>query len=295
MALTRKWFPSPNYSPGRSEDPRLIVIHTAEGARSIESLGRWFSNPDNDVSSHAGIDDTPKTVGIYVKRENRAWTQAGANGTAVSVELCGFANWTREEWLQHPDMLRNCADWIAEEAKFFDIPIVRLTHDEAVGSGRGVCQHSDLGAWGGGHWDCGNGFPLDLVLEMARKETVPAETEVTWYFIQDITAVRIAGGERQYYGGWGSKSARDNKIAGLKRKYKHPFRAFKDDGFDSPFFIDNSGYVMEIYGGWRSKEGRDQKLIDLERVLGRKLRPFSETRTAAEGGVPWGCVNLFTP
>jgi hypothetical protein len=31
-----------------------------------------------------------------------------------------------------------------------------------------VCQHSDLGAAGGGHHDCGPGYPFDRVLAMAR-------------------------------------------------------------------------------------------------------------------------------
>jgi hypothetical protein len=31
-----------------------------------------------------------------------------------------------------------------------------------------VCQHNDLGAGGGGHWDCGPSFPIDYVLDLAR-------------------------------------------------------------------------------------------------------------------------------
>jgi hypothetical protein len=65
-------------------------------------------------------------------------------------------------------MLANCAAWIAEEAKRYGIPIERLTPSEAQGSGRGVCQHVDLGSRGGGHHDCGPGFPMNEVLTMAR-------------------------------------------------------------------------------------------------------------------------------
>ena len=64
-------------------------------------------------------------------------------------------------------MLQNCAAWIAEEAKAFGVPLVRLTAAQAQGSGRGVCQHVDLGSWGGGHVDCGPGFPMDEVIAMA--------------------------------------------------------------------------------------------------------------------------------
>jgi hypothetical protein len=65
-------------------------------------------------------------------------------------------------------MLDNCAKWIAEEAAHYGIPITRLSPSQAQGSGRGCCQHSDLGARGGGHSDCGPGFPMDYVLTLAR-------------------------------------------------------------------------------------------------------------------------------
>jgi hypothetical protein len=152
--------PSPCYSSRGGTPVTIIVIHTAEGARTIESLGNFFANPANEVSSHAGADDKPNTVGIYVERPNKSWTQADFNPQAVSLELCGFAAWSTAEWDQHPHMLQNCASWIAEEAAAFGIPLVRSTT-------HGVCQHIDLGAAGGGHVDCGNGFPFDRVLEMA--------------------------------------------------------------------------------------------------------------------------------
>ncbi len=65
-------------------------------------------------------------------------------------------------------MLENCARWIAEEAAKFGIPINEAFTIAGAGPSRGVCQHDDLGSWGGGHWDCGSGFPIDEVLEMAR-------------------------------------------------------------------------------------------------------------------------------
>jgi N-acetylmuramoyl-L-alanine amidase len=167
-ALTRKAIPSPNYSSRGGATVRLIVIHTAEGARTIEELGNFFASSSSGVSSHTGIDDTPGTVGEYVKRPNKAWTAGGANPVAVQTELCAFAGWSVDEWSRHPNMLENCARWIAEEAAYFGLPIAKLTASEAQGSGRGVCQHNDLGAWGGGHWDCGGSFPIDNVLDMAR-------------------------------------------------------------------------------------------------------------------------------
>jgi peptidoglycan hydrolase-like protein with peptidoglycan-binding domain len=168
MALRRVPIPSPNYSSRGGAKVRLIVLHTAEGAQSYQSLGTFFRSPSAGVSSHVGIDDTPGTIGEYVRRDFKAWTASNANPVAVQVELCAFARWTAAEWDRHPAMLKNVADWIAEEARRYGIPIVRLTAGQAQGSGQGVCQHKDLGSWGGGHWDCGPGFPIDRVVNMAR-------------------------------------------------------------------------------------------------------------------------------
>lgn len=179
MALHRVWIPSPNYSSRGGASVRLIVLHTAEGSRTYQSLGNFFANPSSGVSSQVGIDDTPNTVGEYVKRSNKAWTQANANPVATSAELCAFAAWDNAEWHRHPTMLENCARWIAEEAAAFGIPIVKLNASQAQGSGRGVCQHIDLGSWGGGHVDCGSAFPMDEVIAMAggQPSTTPPPTQ----------------------------------------------------------------------------------------------------------------------
>jgi hypothetical protein len=178
MALKRIWMPSPNYSSRGGASVRLIVLHTAEGARTIESLGNFFASSSAGVSSQVGTDDTPNTVGEYVSRGNKSWTQSEFNPQATSNELCGFASWSTSEWKNnHHTMLENCAKWIAEEAAHFNIPIVKLTASQAQGSGRGVCQHIDLGARGGGHVDCGSGFPYDYVLDLAKGGAVTQPTE----------------------------------------------------------------------------------------------------------------------
>lgn len=179
MSLTRVPMPSPCYSSRGGSGVRLVVIHTAEGSRTIESLGNFFANSANEVSSHAGADDKVNTVGIYVERQNKAWTAANYNPVAVQIELCAFAAWSTAEWDQHPNMLDNCAKWIAEECAAFGIPLKRLSAAEAQGSGRGICQHIDLGAGGGGHVDCGNGFPMDRVIQMAGGGAAPPKPQPT--------------------------------------------------------------------------------------------------------------------
>lgn len=188
--LKRIFIPSPNFSV-RTSSVRLIVLHTAEGARTIEDLGHFFSTPKPE-SSHCGADDTPGTVAQYVADTNKAWSCAAYNSASVNLELCAFAAWTTGQWMLHPNMLANCAAWIAEEALRFDIPITELTDAEAQGSGRGVCQHKQLGAAGGGHTDCGPGFPIDHVLTLARGSG-PALSDPHHYLYHPSSRPNAAG------------------------------------------------------------------------------------------------------
>lgn len=175
MSLTRVWMPSPNFYQGNSGQ-RLLVIHSSEGSQTYQSLGNYFANPSVQASSHVGIDDKVRgTIGEYVQPSNSAWTAAGANEFARQAELCtpngASANWSRSDWLNHGTMLQNLADWLKEESKATGIPLIILTDAQAQGNGRGVCQHRNLGAWGGGHVDCGPNFPIDHVISLAKGTT----------------------------------------------------------------------------------------------------------------------------
>lgn len=193
MSLKRVWIPSPNYSLRSGSGVRLIVLHTAEGARTIEELGHFFEG-NVQASSHCGVDDTPNTAGEYVKRQYKAWHVGAYNSVAVGLEQCAFASWTRDEWMQHPNMLHNAAQWIAEEAAIFNIPILKLNALQAQGAGRGVCQHRDLGVPGGGHHDCGDGYPIDYVLELARGGGAPTPSPTPQLEAVDMIASAVSDG-----------------------------------------------------------------------------------------------------
>jgi hypothetical protein len=178
VTLKRVAIPSPNYSSRGGATVTTLVLHTAEGATTYQSLGSYFASPASQVSSHVGIDSTPGTVGEYVQRPGKAWTAAGANSWACQAELCAFAAWTAADWAAHPTMLATTAAWLAEEAAHFAIPLVALTPAQAQNPGvRGVCEHVDLGQMGGGHHDCGSAFPLAQVIAMAAGAPAPTPPE----------------------------------------------------------------------------------------------------------------------
>lgn len=170
MTLTRVWTPSPNYSSRSGASVRLIVVHTMEGftgANGAYDCARYFQG-DVGASSHVCIDNNRGKVWECVSRGNKAWTQCNYNPYAVAAEQSGYASWSRDYWLANRENeLRNTADWIAEEAKHYGIPLTILTASQAQGSGRGICQHRDLGSTGCGHSDCGNGYPIDQVVKWA--------------------------------------------------------------------------------------------------------------------------------
>lgn len=174
MSMTEVWMPSPNYSTGRGPYNK-VVLHTTEGAQSIEALGSFFSQSSAGVSSHFGADNHQRgVVGAYVYESNKAWTQGNANPYCLSLEMCtpsgAASGWSRDYWLKNQDtLLRNAADWVAWMCAKYGIPLTALSASQAQNADvRGVCQHMNLGSWGGNHSDCGNGFPMDQVMEWAK-------------------------------------------------------------------------------------------------------------------------------
>lgn len=163
-----------NQSSRGGVKPRIIVLHTTEGHErsglsDLEGLGAWFDNPAAQASSHVA-NDAEGNDARYVPDANKAWTQAGFNPVSLSIEQIGFASESKEDWLNQKKQLANTAAWIRYWAKKYDIPIQRGKVSGSSVYSPGVVFHSDLGSYGGGHHDPGAGYPLDLVLKIAKGE-----------------------------------------------------------------------------------------------------------------------------
>jgi hypothetical protein len=170
VAIKEVWIPSPHYSSPQSY--MVAAFHTTEGAMKIRDLGAWFQNPSAQCSSHHGADNYERGVfGAYVYENHKAWTQAGANPWTLSIELCAYASWSRSTWLNSKGVLvDNAAEWLNYICDKYHIPFTLLSNSQAQsGSVKGVCQHVNFGSMGSGHHDCGDGFPIDVVLDKAKK------------------------------------------------------------------------------------------------------------------------------
>lgn len=168
--LNELWIPSPHYSTNRGPYNKA-VFHTTQGAMKIRDLGAWFQNPSAQCSSHHGADSYEQGVfGAYVYEDDKAWTQGNANDWCLSIELCGYAEWSRSEWLNNrPKLVSNAAEWLRYMVDKYKLPWTILNSSQAQNPDiKGITQHSFLGNWGSGHWDCGDGFPINDIVEMAK-------------------------------------------------------------------------------------------------------------------------------
>jgi hypothetical protein len=163
-------------SPRGSRPTDKIAVHTAEGARTAASLGAYFFRPDIQASSHVGIDAFNTLQ--YVGYDRAAWTLRSGNPISDNAELCGFARWTREQWLStgvvdggtNPRaILDRTGDWIASRARARGVPVLKLVPAQVAAGYRGVIGHVDwtLGMHDGTHTDPGPGFPWDYVINRA--------------------------------------------------------------------------------------------------------------------------------
>ena len=93
------------YTRGRPDGPPIwIVIHTMEAsetAQRAENTAAYFANPPDgrQVSSHYCADSD--SVVQCVDLDDIAWTVGNRPGNyrGINWELSGFANQTRDQWL----------------------------------------------------------------------------------------------------------------------------------------------------------------------------------------------------
>ena len=191
--------PTDNHSSRSGARVRLVVLHTTEGARTVESLGRYFQTGTDQASYHAAFDD--RRAETYVDYGRAAWALRKANPISDNAAFCAFAAWTRAEWLRHPRMLELAAQWVAQRCAARGVPIRRLTLAEAAACVRdpnhpgGVIMHRDY-TWAtrdGTHHDCGDHLPWNVILTRARELADPQGSSSTKKGGNMLTNHRVTG------------------------------------------------------------------------------------------------------
>lgn len=178
--------------------PVRMVLHTTEGANrpgivDLQGLANYFDRLSTQASSHKGIDAEGNLV-TMVPDSWKAWTQSAYNPGSLSIEFVGEADkLTKRAWVvDYHYGLRRAAKQLAEWSIKHNIP---LRHGVSLG----VCQHKDLGILGGGHHDCGAGFPERYLLVWARLFKLRQTKPKGWKIAALALKLRVLRQQR-YYG-----------------------------------------------------------------------------------------------
>lgn len=156
--------PTPHYTPGRSQRPNIVVIHTAEVGKTdtvAETLARAMGASTREASAHYFVDRD--SVVQSVNEGDTAWHAPGVNERGIGIEHAGYAKQTASEWgdAYNRAMLALSARVSAEIADRWGIPVRRLTVEQVRAGESGFASHNDVSkAFGrSNHWDPGPNFP----------------------------------------------------------------------------------------------------------------------------------------
>lgn len=147
---------------------RLVVIHSAEGS-SAAGVASFFAG-SAQASTQLAADG--KECWRMLPDLVIPWGAPGANSDGLHIEICGFAKWDRNEWLQHEKMLRRSAWKVAKWCWQYGIPVRWLTDKQlANGTARGLTQHIQVSRVfkGSDHWDPGPHFPSDTFIKWVKE------------------------------------------------------------------------------------------------------------------------------
>lgn len=130
--------PTPNYTRTAIAHD-LIVVHRTEGGYA--GACAWLCDPRAKASAHLVMKADGSEVTQLVPLQFKAWHACNFNGRSLGLEVEGF---TRDGF--GGDTARAAARIVAWLCREYGIPPTWARG----GQGRGVCQHHDLGAAGGG-------------------------------------------------------------------------------------------------------------------------------------------------
>jgi hypothetical protein len=134
--------PTPNYTPSLIRHD-LVVVHRTEGGYA--GAVAWLCDPRACASAHLVMKADGSEATQLVPLQYKAWAQCAFNSAGVSLEIEGYTAQGLAD-----DTAKAAARIVAWLCRAYAIPPTWAQS----GQGRGVCQHHDLGAAGGGHVDC---------------------------------------------------------------------------------------------------------------------------------------------
>lgn len=161
----RKW------TAGGRRPVRVIVIHDMEfpeTARAAEVIAHDFATrtAKNAGSAHINVDND--SIVQCVRDNDIAYAAPGANRDGIQIELAGFGNQTRQQWLDDYSeaLLQRGADATAQYCLKYAIPPVHISNQQLADGRRGIIGHYQASAVykQSDHTDPGPNFPWDFFI-----------------------------------------------------------------------------------------------------------------------------------
>lgn len=125
------------YGKGRRDGRfvRLLILHTTEAESFVGSMSYGARRPEQvSATCYAGGSGE---LGYGVPEENRPYTTQRWNDESLSVEICGKAAWTAEQWRARPLQMGAIVLLLIDWCKRYSIPPRWLTPSEvALGASR---------------------------------------------------------------------------------------------------------------------------------------------------------------
>lgn len=147
------------------QTPERIVLHSTESpgaaGRACEGVYSYWRRQARGYGAHFVV----AANGDYCRTPNAnelLWHVENHNTGSVGIEQCGYARYSREDWLDNPAQLDTVARIIAHLSVRWGIVLRNSVNS-------GVCTHAQCSkAFGGSHTDPGAGYPFSHVLGMAQ-------------------------------------------------------------------------------------------------------------------------------
>lgn len=154
--------------PRKAKSIRLVVIHSAE-TTSAAGVANFFAST---AQASTQLTADQKECWRMLPDLVIPWGAPGANSDGLHIEICGYARWSREEWLHHEKTLRRAAWKAAKWCWLYDIPPRWLSNSQlANGVSRGLTTHKQVSDVfkRGTHWDPGPHFPKDTFIKWVKQ------------------------------------------------------------------------------------------------------------------------------
>lgn len=151
--------------PRSTSGIQRVVIHTTENATGTPAANvANYQIRSKTGSYHYLVDASGKRIRCNTD-DWITWSTGNNAGNVQGLNL-SFTTYsanTRAQWLAQEKMLRAGATVVADWCKKYNIPAVKVT------TGRGICGHGDMRAFGGtDHTDPGSNFPWDVFIKYVK-------------------------------------------------------------------------------------------------------------------------------